>query len=298
MPSQSDTLMLLVFWRLHERWFALDELAAVAVVAAALAAVLFLVVPRRWALVLPVLTLVFFAGVHRPISARMEYAAEAALAEGMHKQHVDWIDRAVEGRGEVAVLWTGNARASRSGRTSSSTGASAGCSTWAGRWKAASRRRLRGSTAHRRAARRARRAVRPHRRLVGARRSRAGTRRAPQHAPVRGRPASAPGRARRRGCIRATRGRGRSSRTRASTARAARSPYRCRAIRALPAAFARARGGHGHAQAGAAGRSCARARRAARVGRRSLCRTVPGDADEGSRPEGPADSTSTRSPPP
>jgi hypothetical protein len=27
----------------------------------------------------------------------------------MHKQHVDWIDRAVEGRGEVAVLWTGNA---------------------------------------------------------------------------------------------------------------------------------------------------------------------------------------------
>ena len=108
-PSQSDTLMLLVFWRLHERWFALDELAAVAVVAAALGAVLFLVVPRRWALALPVLTLVFFAGVHRPISARMEYAAEGALAEGMHKQHVDWIDRAVDGRGEVAVLWTGNA---------------------------------------------------------------------------------------------------------------------------------------------------------------------------------------------
>jgi hypothetical protein len=108
-PSQSDTLMLLAFWRLHERWFALDELAAVAVVAAALAAVLFLVVPRRYALVLPVVTLLFFAGVHRPISARMEYAAEGALAEGMHKQHVDWIDRAVGRSGEVAVLWTGNA---------------------------------------------------------------------------------------------------------------------------------------------------------------------------------------------
>ena len=108
-PSQSDTLMLLAFWRLHERWFALDELAAVAVVASALAAVLFLVVPRRYALVLPVLTLLFFAAVHRPISARMEYAAEGALAEGMHKQHVDWIDRAVGRQGEVAVLWTGNA---------------------------------------------------------------------------------------------------------------------------------------------------------------------------------------------
>jgi hypothetical protein len=38
----------------------------------------------------------------------MEYAAEGALAEGMHQQNRDWIDRAVGGRGEVGVLWTGN----------------------------------------------------------------------------------------------------------------------------------------------------------------------------------------------
>jgi hypothetical protein len=39
----------------------------------------------------------------------MEYAAAGALAEGMHKQQRDWIDRAVGGRGEVGVLWSGNA---------------------------------------------------------------------------------------------------------------------------------------------------------------------------------------------
>jgi hypothetical protein len=54
-------------------------------------------------------TLLFFAAAHRPISARMEYASEGALAEGMHQRHVDWVDRAVAGRGQVGVLWTGNA---------------------------------------------------------------------------------------------------------------------------------------------------------------------------------------------
>lgn len=107
-PAQSDTLMLLPLWRLHERWFALDELVAVATGAAAAAALAFLLVPRRHALLLPIAVFAFFLAVARPISARMEYAAEGALAEGMHKQDREWIDRAVAGRGEVGVLWTGN----------------------------------------------------------------------------------------------------------------------------------------------------------------------------------------------
>jgi Dolichyl-phosphate-mannose-protein mannosyltransferase len=106
-PSQSDTLMLIPLWRLHERWFALDELAAVALVASVAAAVLFLVVPRRYALVLPLVVLAYFLVAQRPISARLEYASLGALAEGVGKRDVDWIDRTSGGRPTV-ILWTGN----------------------------------------------------------------------------------------------------------------------------------------------------------------------------------------------
>jgi len=108
-PSQSDTLMLLPLWRVHERWsVALDSLSTLTVVLAIGAALAFLVVPRRLALVLPLGVLALFLAVARPISARMEYAALGALAEGMNRHPRDWVDRAVAARGDVAVLWTGN----------------------------------------------------------------------------------------------------------------------------------------------------------------------------------------------
>jgi hypothetical protein len=108
-PSQSDTLMLLPLWRVHERWaVALDDLATVTVVLAVIAAIVFLVLPRRFALVLPLAVLAFYVAVARPISARMEYAALGALAEGMNQPDRDWVDRAVAGRGETVALWTGN----------------------------------------------------------------------------------------------------------------------------------------------------------------------------------------------
>ena len=107
-PSQSDTLLMLALWRVHERWVELDEVVAVVVVCSVVAALAFLVVPRRFAILLPLGVLAFFLAIARPISARMEYAAAGALAEGMHKQDREWIDRAVGGGGEVGVLWTGN----------------------------------------------------------------------------------------------------------------------------------------------------------------------------------------------
>jgi hypothetical protein len=108
-PSQSDTLMLLPLWRVHERWaVGLDDLAALTVLLAVLASIVFLVLPRRLALVLPLVVLAFYAAVARPISARMEYAALGALAEGMNQPHRDWVDRAVSDRGETVALWTGN----------------------------------------------------------------------------------------------------------------------------------------------------------------------------------------------
>ena len=141
--AQSDTLLMLaVSWRLHERWVALDDLVAVATGAAAAAALAFLLVPRRHALLLPLAVLAFFLAVARPISARMEYAAAGALAEGMHKQDREWVDRAVNGsRARSACSGPATARASPSGRTSSSTAASARSSTRTLRWRAAWRRR-------------------------------------------------------------------------------------------------------------------------------------------------------------
>ena len=107
-PSQSDTLLMLALWRVHERWVELDEVVAVVVACSIVAALAFLLVPRRFAIVLPLVVLAFFLAVARPISARMEYAAAGALAEGMHKQDREWVDKAVAGRGEVGALWTGN----------------------------------------------------------------------------------------------------------------------------------------------------------------------------------------------
>ena len=107
-PSQSDTLLMLALWRVHERWVELDEVVAVVVACSILAALAFLLVPRRFAIVLPLVVLAFFLAIARPISARMEYAAAGALAEGMHKQDREWVDKAVAGRGDVGVLWTGN----------------------------------------------------------------------------------------------------------------------------------------------------------------------------------------------
>ncbi len=107
-PSQSDTLLMLALWRVHERWVELDEVVAVVVACSIVAALAFLLVPRRFAIVLPLVVLAFFLAIARPISARMEYAAAGALAEGMHKQDREWVDKAVAGRGDVGVLWTGN----------------------------------------------------------------------------------------------------------------------------------------------------------------------------------------------
>ena len=209
-PSQSDTLLMLALWRVHERWVELDEVVAVVVVCSVLAALAFLVVPRRLAILLPLGVLAFFLAVARPISARMEYAAAGALAEGMHKQDRRWIDHAVAGRGEVGVLWTGNG--SRfSVWQNEFFNRSVGPVFYAGTPMEGGLPATQGDARppHRRPARRSRRAVRPHRRVGRARRRRRREGRRAQRRPVRGR-ASRCGRPRSsKGCILPTRGRAR-----------------------------------------------------------------------------------------
>ena len=107
----SDTLMLLPWWAIlihtHITW--LGWLAFLGSVAFALA---FAFVPRRLALVLPLVVLTYWLVASRPIwSGPYPYgvrqAGVGAVFQGIRGVDRDWIDRAVPGGASVAVLWTG-----------------------------------------------------------------------------------------------------------------------------------------------------------------------------------------------
>jgi hypothetical protein len=106
---RSDTLMLVPLWNLQDS-VTLPRLDDVVLVAGLAAAVAFLLVPRRFALVLPAAVLAYFALAMHPIHAGphgMEQAAADARFEGINVPQRDWIDRAVGRDAEVAAVWTG-----------------------------------------------------------------------------------------------------------------------------------------------------------------------------------------------
>ena len=105
----TDTLMLLPFWSLQDRigasWIEPAALGLAVVLAAA-----FLFVPRRFALVLPLLVLGLWAAAFKPIwwgKHGFEQAARGALFQGIREAERDWIDRALPDDSEAAFLWTG-----------------------------------------------------------------------------------------------------------------------------------------------------------------------------------------------
>ena len=107
----SDTLMLLPWWaiQLHERISWLEWLAFLGALAFAAA---FVLVPRRLALVLPLIVLVYWLVASKPIwfgpyPYGVRQAGAGALFQGIRGVERDWIDRAVPGGADVAVLWTG-----------------------------------------------------------------------------------------------------------------------------------------------------------------------------------------------
>ncbi|MBA2332560.1 MAG: hypothetical protein H0V94_07220, partial [Actinobacteria bacterium] len=106
---RSDTLMIVPLWNVQDS-VTLPRLDDVVLVAGLAAGALFLLVPRRYALVLPAAVLGYFALAIHPIQAGphgMELAAAGALYEGIQRPKRDWIDRAIPGGAEVAALWTG-----------------------------------------------------------------------------------------------------------------------------------------------------------------------------------------------
>ena len=105
--ATSDTFALLPWWKLQEHVITLHQVRPVATACALAAGALFLFVPRRYALVLPLLVLVYFAAAQRPIESRTTLASRGALFQGIRGVRPDWIDRAVGRGADVAAVWTG-----------------------------------------------------------------------------------------------------------------------------------------------------------------------------------------------
>jgi hypothetical protein len=105
----TDTLMLLPMWSLQddigEDWITL----AAAVIAAALAAV-FLFVPRRYAVALPLLVLGLWVVAIRPIwfgAHGFEQFSRGALFQGIRIPDRDWVDSRLPPDARAGFLWTG-----------------------------------------------------------------------------------------------------------------------------------------------------------------------------------------------
>lgn len=110
-PAKSDTLGLIPLWTFNEHLVAGRYWVTVAVAGVALVA-LFVLVPARYAVVMPLVLLVLFAVLSRPVWSGPHgflAAGIGALRQGNPGLPRDWIDRAVPAGQEVAVLWTGNA---------------------------------------------------------------------------------------------------------------------------------------------------------------------------------------------
>jgi len=107
---KSDTLMLLPIWELQDRT-GLPRVDEIVLVVGLVIAAVFLLLPRRYALALPLAVLVYFALAFPAIQLGqpngLEQAAIGARLQGLWATDDDWIDRAVPDGAEVALVWTG-----------------------------------------------------------------------------------------------------------------------------------------------------------------------------------------------
>ena len=105
----SDTLALLPIWAAFGSLL-FDSIDATVLAGGALAAALFLLVPRRYALALPLATLLFFAVMTNNIwsgERGFKRASAGALFQGIQTGDRAWIDRAVPEGATAAIVWTG-----------------------------------------------------------------------------------------------------------------------------------------------------------------------------------------------
>jgi Dolichyl-phosphate-mannose-protein mannosyltransferase len=105
----SDSFFLMPWWWAQDHLIRLQQVRWAAFAVALVAAALFALLPRRYALVLPALVAVYFVltaivvesgrhGIHK--------ATVGSLWAGTHMPHRNWIDREVGSGARVAILWT------------------------------------------------------------------------------------------------------------------------------------------------------------------------------------------------
>jgi hypothetical protein len=107
----SDTLMLLPWWSVQDH-VSLEWIAELAFGLAVVLAAAFLLLPRRYALALPLVVLAYYAAVFYPIwagSHGVKQASAGAVFQGIRGVPRDWIDVALPDDALTAVLWTGRA---------------------------------------------------------------------------------------------------------------------------------------------------------------------------------------------
>ena len=110
-PALSDTLMLLPWWNVQDH-VTLEWVAELALLLAVALAAAFVLVPRRYAVVLPLLVLAYYAAVFHPVWAGkhgIRQASAGAVFQGIRGVPRDWIDAALPDSARAAVLWTGRA---------------------------------------------------------------------------------------------------------------------------------------------------------------------------------------------
>jgi hypothetical protein len=109
-PAESDTLALLPLWWLQETVVGVATIPVVVVAAAVAIGLLFLSISPRYALVLPVVVLLWFAFATERIE-RFDHgfpkASIGALYQGITAPRRDWVDAAVGRNADVAFVFSG-----------------------------------------------------------------------------------------------------------------------------------------------------------------------------------------------
>jgi hypothetical protein len=108
--AASDTFALLPWWWAQDHLIHLNQVRWAALAVSLVAAALYVNLPRRYALVMPVLVGAYFLGTAFVVENGrhgIHKATVGSLFAGTHLAHPDWIDRAVGRDASVDVLWAG-----------------------------------------------------------------------------------------------------------------------------------------------------------------------------------------------